>query len=44
MAQNTDDFKKNIAGSEGNQLVVGAFHVLMDKIEADMLQIAKKQN
>ena len=35
---------RNIASSEGSHLVAGAFHVIMDKIEADILQIAKKWN
>ena len=30
--------------SEGDQLPAGAFHTIMDKIEADSLQIAKKWN
>ena len=33
-----------MASSEGNQLLAGAFHAIMDKIEADILQIAKKWN
>ena len=33
---------KNIASSEGNQLLAGAFHAIMGKIEAGILQIAKK--
>ena len=35
---------RNIASSEGSHLVAGAFHVIVDKIEADILQIAKKWN
>ena len=35
---------KNMASSEGDQLLAGAFHAIMGKIEAGMLQIAKKQN
>ena len=35
---------KNMASSEGDQLLVGTFHPIMDKIEADVLQIAKKWN
>ena len=31
-----------MASSEGNQLLIGAFHAIMDKAEADILQIAKK--
>ena len=30
--------------SKESQLLAGAFHVIMDKIEADILQIAKKWN
>ena len=30
--------------SEGDQLLTGAFHAIMEKIEADILQIAKKWN
>ena len=33
-----------MASSEGNQVPSGASHVIMDKIEADILQIAKKWN
>ena len=33
-----------MASPEGEQLLVGAFHAIMDKIEADILQIAKKWN
>ena len=33
---------RNMASSEGNQLLIGAFHAIMDKTEADILQIAKK--
>ena len=32
-----------MASSEGDQLLSGAFHVVMDKIEADILQITKWQ-
>ena len=35
---------RNMANSEGDQLLAGAFHAIMDKIEADILQIAKKWN
>ena len=35
---------RNKPGSEGNQLLAGAFNVSIDKIEADILQIAKKRN
>ena len=30
--------------SEGYQLLAGAFHVITDKMEADILEIAKKWN
>ena len=30
-----------MASSEGDQLLKGAFHAILDKIEADILQIAK---
>ena len=33
---------KNMASSEGDQLLAGAFHAIMGKIEAGILQIAKK--
>ena len=33
-----------MASSEENQILAGAFHAIMDKIEADILQIAKKWN
>ena len=33
---------KNMARSEGDQLFAGAFHAIMGKIEAGILQIAKK--
>ena len=33
-----------MARPEVNQLLVEAFHAIMDKIEADILQIAKKWN
>ena len=32
-----------MASSEGDQLLSGAFQAIMDKIEADILQIAKLQ-
>ena len=35
---------RNMASSEGDQLLKGAFHAILDKIEADILQIAKKWN
>ena len=35
---------KNIASSEGDQLLAVAFHAIIDKIEADILQTAKKFN
>ena len=35
---------RNMASSEGDQLLVGSFHAIMDKIEADILQIAKTWN
>ena len=37
-------FLINMASPEGEQLLVGVFHAIMDKIEADILQIAKKWN
>ena len=33
-----------MASSEGDKVLVGAFHAVMDKIEAGILQIAKKWN
>ena len=30
--------------SEGYQLLAGAFHVITDKIEVDILETAKKKN
>ena len=33
---------KNMASSEGNQLLAGAFHAIMGKIETGILQIVKK--
>ena len=33
-----------MARSKGVQLLAGAFHVIMDKIEADIFQIVKKWN
>ena len=35
---------RNMASSEENQILAGAFHAIRDKIEADILQIAKKWN
>ena len=35
---------RNMASSEGDQLLAGAFHAIMDKIEADILKIAMKWN
>ena len=35
---------RNMASSEGNQSLARAFHSIMDKIEVDILQIAKKWN
>ena len=35
---------KNMAISKGDQLLAADFHALMDKIAADILQIAKKWN
>ena len=35
---------KNVASSEGDQLLAEAFHAIMDEIEADILRIAKKGN
>ena len=35
---------KNMASSKEGQLIAGAFHTIRDKIEADMLQTAKKWN
>ena len=37
-------FLKNMTRSDGDLLLTGAFHATMDKIEADVLQIAKKWN
>ena len=33
---------KNMASSKGDQLLAGASHAIMGKIEAGILQIAKK--
>ena len=33
-----------MTSSKGDQQLPGAFHAIMDKIEADILQIAKKWN
>ena len=33
-----------MASSERDQLLTGAFHAVMDKIETDILQITKKWN
>ena len=33
-----------MTSSEGNQLLAGAFHAIMDEIDADILQIAKESN
>ena len=35
---------KNMASSEGDQLLAADFHAIVDKIEADILQIANKWN
>ena len=35
---------KNMASSEGDQQLAGAFHAIMGKIEAGILHIAKKWN
>ena len=35
---------RNMASSEGDQPLARAFHTIMDKIEADVPQIAKKWN
>ena len=35
---------KNMASSEGDQALTGAFHAIMEKTEDDMLQIVKKWN
>ena len=35
---------RNMVNSEGDQLLAGALHAIMEKIEADTLQIAKKWN
>ena len=35
---------RNMASSEGDQLLAGAFHAILDKIKADILQITKKWN
>ena len=37
-------FLTNTVGSEGDQLLAGAFHAIKNKTELDMLQIAKKRN
>lgn len=37
-------FLKNMTYFRGDKLFAGAFFVVMDRIEADMLQIAKKWN
>ena len=33
-----------MASSKGDELLAGAFYATLDKIEADILQIAKKWN
>ena len=33
-----------MASSEGDPLLAGAFHAILDKIKADILQITKKWN
>ena len=33
---------RNMSSSEADQLLAGAFHAIMNKIEADILQITKK--
>ena len=33
-----------MASPEGDQLLAGAFHAIIDKVEADILQIEKKWN
>ena len=33
-----------MASTEGDQLLAGAFRAIMDEIEADILQTAKKWN
>ena len=35
---------RNMTSSEGDQLLAGAFHAIVDKIEIDILQIVKKWN
>ena len=35
---------KNMANSEGDQALTGAFHAIVEKTEDDMLQIVKKWN
>ena len=35
---------RNMTSSDGNQSLARAFHSIMDKIEVDILQIAKKWN
>ena len=42
--KNWGSILKNMASSEGDQLLAVAFHAIIDKIEADILQIAKKFN
>ena len=35
---------KNMTFTKGNQLFVGDFHLVLDKINADILQFTKKSN
>ena len=35
---------RNMTSSAGNELLAGSFHAIMDKIEADILQIANTWN
>ena len=45
MAQiNGDDFKKNIAFPEGNELFAGDFRTNLDEENADMVQFTKRWN
>ena len=39
-----DQFRKNMAFSEGNQLFAGDFHAVLDEITADTPQFTKKWN
>ena len=35
---------RNMTSSEGDQLLAGGFHAILDNIEVDILQIVKKWN